>query len=251
VAEDIQVRRAAVDQPDGDPGVDRVQDRALALDPEQVAPLRAFDDEALGGAGQEIGDDGVDGDPPSRDRDSGLAGGNEDRAQAALACFEIELAGRGHLPDRAIGADREDDRRVDVEVLACGGAEVGRRLAEVAQLDAVLLCQLRQARDVVEPHVQPVLEVEPVRDAALQQLLPVAGEAAALGDHADERGVRFELHALVDRGDDRDAVVAFARTLRVEDPHDRVAAVAHDAAERLAVVDVVRERLSEDQVLLL
>ena len=51
--------RAAVHQPDGDARVDRVQDRALALDPEEVPAGRAFDDEALGGAGDEVRDDGV------------------------------------------------------------------------------------------------------------------------------------------------------------------------------------------------
>ena len=37
----------------------------------------AFEHELLGGAGDEVGDDGVDGDPPPRDRDPGLAGRHE------------------------------------------------------------------------------------------------------------------------------------------------------------------------------
>src|SRR6266516_1891755 len=96
--------RAPVHQADGDAGVDRVQDRSLTLDPEQVPALPALDDEPLGGAGEEVGDDGVDGDAPAGDRDARLAGRDEHRTQAAIARLEVELAGRGHLPDRTVGA---------------------------------------------------------------------------------------------------------------------------------------------------
>ncbi len=74
VAEDEEVRRAAVVEAERDAGVDRVQERALALDPEQLSPaLRALDDELFRRAGDEVGDDRVDGDSPAGDRDSGLA----------------------------------------------------------------------------------------------------------------------------------------------------------------------------------
>jgi hypothetical protein len=251
VAEDVQVRRAAVDQADGDAAVDRMQDGALPLDPEQVAALAALDDQPLGRAREEVGDDRVDGDPPSRDRDPGLAGRDEHGAETALARLQVELTGRGHLPDRAVGADGQHDRGVDLEVRAGCGAQIVGRLAQVAQLDAVLVGQLGQAGDVVEADVEAVLEVEPMRDAALEQLLPVARKPAALSDDADERGIRPVLHPLVDGRDDRDAVVALAGALCVEDRDNGLAPVPQDAAQRLAVVHVVRERLSEDQVLLL
>jgi hypothetical protein len=52
-----------------------VEQSALALNPEQLAPtLGALDDEPFGGAGDEVRDDGVDGDAPAGDRDPGLAG---------------------------------------------------------------------------------------------------------------------------------------------------------------------------------
>ena len=55
-----------------------MQQRALALDEEHLAPaLDPFDDEPLRGAGDEVGDDGVDGDPPAGDRDPGLPGRDE------------------------------------------------------------------------------------------------------------------------------------------------------------------------------
>ena len=130
VAEDEQVRDASVVEAERDAGVDRVQERALALDPEQLAAaLSPLDDETLRGAREEVGHDGVDRDSPAGDHHARLAGRDEDRAHAAPPRLEVELARDGHLPDRAVGADGEDDRRVDGEVLAGRGRESagGRR----------------------------------------------------------------------------------------------------------------------------
>src|SRR5207253_3230548 len=83
-----------------------------------IAASRApLDDEPLGRAREEVRDDGVDRYSPPGDDHPGLAGRDEDRAQAAPARLEVELARDGHLPDRAVGADGEDDRRIDREVL--------------------------------------------------------------------------------------------------------------------------------------
>jgi hypothetical protein len=58
-----------------------MEDRALTLDPEQVAPaLAPLDDEPLRSACDEVGDDRVDRDTPAGDCDAGLAGRDEDRA---------------------------------------------------------------------------------------------------------------------------------------------------------------------------
>ena len=112
VAEDEGVRGAAVKQAERDAGVRGMEQRALALDPEQLAAaVAAFDHERLGGAGEEVGDDGVDGDPPPRDRDPGLAGRDELALDATAARLGVELERDGHLPDRAVGADGEDDLR--------------------------------------------------------------------------------------------------------------------------------------------
>jgi hypothetical protein len=114
-----------------------------------------------------------------------------------------------------------------------------------------MLCrELRETGDVVQAHMETVLEIEALRDAGLQQLLPVAGEMSALGDNADERGVRVEAERIVDRADDRDAVIGLPRTFGVEHRDDRVAPIAHDPARSLRVVRIVRELFSEDQVLL-
>src|SRR5258707_28550 len=103
VAEDEQVRGAAVVEAKCHAGVDRVNERALALDPEQLSPaLPAFDDETLRGARDEIGDYRIDGDAPARDRHSRLPGRDEDRPHASPPRLEVELAGDGHLSDRAV-----------------------------------------------------------------------------------------------------------------------------------------------------
>ena len=75
VAEHERVRRARRgSSPSVTPGVGRMDDRALPLDEQQLAPaLAALDDEPLRRAGDEVRDDRVDGDPPARDRDPGLA----------------------------------------------------------------------------------------------------------------------------------------------------------------------------------
>jgi len=60
MAEDEGVRGGSVDQPERHSRVQRVHKRALAFDEEQLpAPLDALDDEPLGCAREEVGDDGV------------------------------------------------------------------------------------------------------------------------------------------------------------------------------------------------
>src|SRR5438309_9847191 len=169
-----------------------MEDRALPFYPEQVAARAAFDHEPLRRSRQEVGDDRVDRDPPPGDGDPGLAGRNEDGTQPALPSLEVELARGRHLPDRAIGADGEHDRRVDVEIRSGRGAEIRRRLAQVAQLDAAFARELDEARDVPQADVQAVFEVEPVLDAFAQQGAPIGREMSTLSDDADERTVRFE-----------------------------------------------------------
>src|SRR5919204_6569613 len=84
VAEDVEVRRASVHKPERHARVHRVDDRALSLDPQELAAaLVALDHEPLGGAREKVGDDGVDGDAPAADRDPRLACGDEDGAEAA------------------------------------------------------------------------------------------------------------------------------------------------------------------------
>src|SRR5215210_5380897 len=253
VAEQVEMRDAPVDQAERHPRVRRVYDRALPLDPEHIGPASAvaLDDEPLGRARDEVGDDGVDGDPPTRDRDSGLAGRHELRRDAARAGGAVELERNGHLPDRTVGADREDDPRRHSKVCAGRDVEVAGRLAEVAQLDAMPRRQLRELGIVGDELVEAVLDVETLRDRRLEQLAPLRRKATALRRDADERGRRVEAQRVGDGGDYGDPVVRLARVRRVEDRDDRIGAVVEDAARRLSVVRVRRAALSEDQVPLL
>jgi hypothetical protein len=180
-----------------------------------------------------------------------LPGGDEDRAEPAAAGFEVELERDGLLPDRAVGAHREDDRRRQLEVLARGDVQARRRPAQVTQLDVVLARERHELVVLADELVQAALDVEPRRDRLLQQLAPGGREAAALRGDADDRRRRPERQRLLDRRDHRDAVVAFARVRRVENRDGRVGRVAQDPARRLAVVRVVGTTLSQYEVPLL
>ena len=95
VAEDEQVRRRAVDQPERDAGVRGMDHRSLPLDEQQLAAaLVPFDDQPLGGAGEEVGDDRIDGDPPPRDRDPRLAGRHEARLDPARRAPPVRARAR-------------------------------------------------------------------------------------------------------------------------------------------------------------
>src|SRR5205823_12238404 len=225
-----------------------MQKRALTLDPEQVAPAGAFDYKTLGRAGEKVGDHRVDRDPPPRDRDPGLAGRDEDRAQTTRLRLAVELERDGHLPDRAVRADREHDLRVELEVLPRRDVQVGRRLAQVAELDAVPARELDEPRVVGEELMQAVLDVEPLGHARAQQLTPGRGEAASLRGDADESSRRVEAERVVDATHHRDAVLGLTRALRVEDRDRGMRRVAEHSARRLPVVRVAGLALSEDQI---
>ena len=76
------VRGRPVEQPERHAGVGGVEERALALDEEQVAALRALVHEPLGGPGHVVGDHVVHGQPPAGDRNPGLPGGHVHRRAA-------------------------------------------------------------------------------------------------------------------------------------------------------------------------
>ena len=137
----------SVHEAERDAGVGGVRERALALDEEELSPtLRALDDQPLRGARDEVRDHGVDGDAPAGDRDSGLPGRDELRPQPTPLSLPVELDRHGLLADRAVRADGQDGLRVEPQVLAGRDVEIGRRLAEVAELDSVLGRRARRAR---------------------------------------------------------------------------------------------------------
>ncbi len=68
--------------------------------------------------------------------------GTKTDVEPAPARLEIELDRDRLLADRAVGADREHDRRVDLEVRPRRDAQPRGRLAQVAQLDPALAGEL-------------------------------------------------------------------------------------------------------------
>ena len=204
-----------------------------------------LDDEALRGARDEVRDDRVDRDPPAGDRDAGLSRRHELGSDASPLRFAVELERDGHLPDRAVGADGQDDLRGHLEVVSRRHVEIVRRLAQVAELDALLACEVDELGVARQELVQPVLDVEAVRNARADLLAERGREAAARRRDADERCVRVEAERVVDGADDREAVLGLPLALGVEQRDDLLRRVAHDAPRRLPVVRVARLALSE------
>ena len=224
VAEHERVRRAAVDQAERDARVHRMQERALALDPEQLAAaLDALDHEPLGGAGDEVGDDGVDGDPPAGDRDPGLPGRDEHAsARPRRARLEVELERDGHLPDRAVGADRQDDpRRRRRGSLRSGRSAPSGGLRRSRSSTPCRAASSASSGSSADELVQAVLDVEARRDRSSS-----AARASAGGKRPPwvatptSAVVGSKRERLVDGADDRDAVLGLPRALRVEHRDD-------------------------------
>ena len=119
--------------------------------------------------------------------------GTNTTASPRRARLAVELERDRHLPDRAVGADGEDDRRAgSCRFSPVGTFEAGGRLAQVAQLDAVLARRARPAPGRRETNsCRPFSTSSPAAIALLQQLAPRRREAAALGRDADERGRRL------------------------------------------------------------
>ncbi len=128
-----------------------------------------------------------------------------------------------------------------------GRVEAGRRLAQIAQLDAVLRRERAQLGVVGDELVEAVLDVEPACDAFLQELAPGRRETAAGRRDADERGRRAEPQGVGDGADDREAFEGLPRPLRVEDPDDLLGPVAEHAAGGLPVVRIGGVALREDE----
>jgi hypothetical protein len=111
--------------------------------------------------------------------------------------------------------------------------------------------ELGELRIVADQLVQPVLHIEPLRDAALQEVPPLGREPPALRRDPDHGRRRVEAERVVHGADDRDARLYLACAPGVEDRDDRRLPVANDPPCGLPVVGIRREVLSEDQVTLL
>src|SRR5215218_4874714 len=127
---------------------------ALALDQDEVGRgPGSLEHQLLGGAGDEVGDHGVDADAPSCDDDTGLSCRNELGGEAGLPGGAFDLQGRGHLADGTVRPYGERDLRPDLEALPREERDVLRRLAHVPDwLAGELGCEsLVEAADDLEP----------------------------------------------------------------------------------------------------
>ena len=237
VAEDEGVRCRAVDQPERDARVGRMGERALALDEQQLAaaagpsttsrsaaPARKSDTTASTAMPQPAIAMPVW--PVGTKTDSSPRREPRGRARARRSSC------RSRSPSRPSGRSARE-----LQVLAGGDVQVGRRLAQVAQLDAVLARELDQLVVLADELVQAALEVRPAAIACFSSSRQAGGKrppwvatptSAVVGRYAGPPR----------RADDRDALVSLAGARRVEDRDRRVGRVAKDPARGLTVVRV-------------
>src|SRR5215211_6860876 len=181
VAQDEQIRGAPVHQAESHARVLRVDDRSLALDPEELSPtLGALDHELLGGAREEVGDDRIDRDPPARDHDPRLPRRYEHRGDSSLTRRLVELERDGHLPDRAVRSYGQDGRCLDLEVRAGRHRETLGRPPQVAKIYAVLAREGSEIRIVRDEDVHPRLDVQSRFDRIAEDSLPRRRKPPAL-----------------------------------------------------------------------
>ena len=186
--------------------------------------------------------------PPAGDRDPRLARRHEPRRDPAGTRLAIELERDGHLPDRAVGADGEDDLARHLEVRAARHVEIGGRAAEVGQRRARLARERRELGIVARGtgagrSRSPIPFVTQSRRISRQAggnrppcvATPTSATVGASGSAAATSATIGTPSSLL------------AGPRRVEDRDDVLAAVAQHAAHRLAVVRVAREALGEDQ----
>ena len=148
VHEEQCVRRRSVQQPERDAGVERMVERALALDPQDrpvAAALVALDHQPLGCTGDEVRDHLVDRDPPPRDGNARLAGRDEHRGEPAPPGLGVELEADGHLAEDAVRPDREHGVGRDGEVRSGRHVQAVWHPAQVAELTAG---QVRRGREL-------------------------------------------------------------------------------------------------------
>ena len=207
VAENERVRCGSVHEPERHAGIHRVHERALSLDEEQLSPARrTLDDEPLGCAGEEVGHDRVDRDPPASDRDAGLARRHEDGLEPR------RLASRSSSTATVFFPIAQSEPTVSTifastSRLAPVGTLGPRRPAKVAELDAVPSGERGQLRILRDELVEAALDVEAVRDRALQELTPGRRKAPTLGRDSDDRDGGLERERVFDGRDDRNLLV--------------------------------------------
>ena len=213
-----------------------MRERALAFHDHPVRPLGRVADHDLGGAGDEVRHDGVDRDPAAGDRDARLAGGDELRAFARAAERGGDLERGGHLADRRVGPDREDDSRARPWAAVAADRQVGRRLAELAHPRTAAFRGRGQLGIGEHALVQSIPDGHAALERDRQRGAVRIRDPPAGRGRSDEQGRRAPRERVFDRGDDRnaptdaDAVSGIpSRTGRVDDRDDLEGRVPEDS----------------------
>ena len=212
-----------------------MQDRALSFDPEQVAPLarprrRGARLRPRGSRRRRRRPRFPSRRSRSRSAPSGRRPTSGPRLRASRSSSQVAVIfpiAQSEPTVRTIVASTS--RFAPVAVLRSGG-----RLAQVAQLDAVLRGELGELRgSSCRRTCRPFSRSRPFDDAALQQLRQSPGKRPPCVTTPTSAVFGLKQSASSTRADDRDAVLDLPGTLRVEDRDDAIAPVAHDARARL------------------
>ena len=106
------MRQRAMHESKRHAGVGGMNDRPLPFHQHDIRRLRGLDRERLGGASDEISNNGVDRNAPPLHENAGLTRGGKIHAMSKLPHRRLHLQLRGHLPDVAVGTDGQHNRGV-------------------------------------------------------------------------------------------------------------------------------------------
>ena len=125
------------------------------------------------------------------DRDSGLSRGEEPRVEPALFRCACQFERSGHLSDRAVAADRQDDARVDTVGVPREESR-RRRRANVPDRRPSPLRRGGKLGILAEELVQAADDLEAGFECLHDLRTPGGRERAARRSHADPRGLHVK-----------------------------------------------------------
>ena len=246
VAEHEHVRRAAVVEPERDARVLRMEQRALALDDQQLAAAAWPSTTSRSAAPAMKSATTASTEIPSRRSRCRLSRRHELGRDASPLRLAVELERDGHLPDRAVGADGQHDlapaprgsRRSarSGRAAACAGRAARRRARARARRARRRRSGTRAVRS--RRRARSRCSSGSARGTPAGNGLPRSRRRRARSSDRSER--------LVHRADDREALLGLPRARGVEQRHDLLRRISHDAPRGLAVVRVAALALSED-----
>src|SRR5260370_12168163 len=236
MTENQRVGTRAVEQTERYARVAGMNETALPFHQHDVVAFRALEHELLRGTRDEVGHDGVHRNAPPFDENSRLTGRDETRLVTALHERVSQLQLRGHLPDIAVGTDREDDQRVDFRGATIGDWQIRGWPARIENADAMGASELPELGIVTDEAAQPAPDLELALDRGPEPRLPLLGQPPPPPGHAHQDGGRaLALRAAaLEVSDDghpaaetQHVLDGLPRLLAIEDRHDALGEVAN------------------------